>query len=231
MGLGTNSGGGKATYIHIIGGKFKESATEETPGAEKREWETKDGKSGTKWELTHDYVTGKITNLEYRDGEYGTDLMVTVQDPEAKIVIQISEKSRYYDDFAKKVKAIDFNEEVYLAPFDFDGENAKGKAKRFAGITIKQGDKKITSYYYDGKKPINKMPKVNEKEKEEMGDDYWTVYFTKLRVFLKKEIQGIKLPEYEAGLGGDIPMDEAPAPKGKDVTVDGDDDESSDLPF
>jgi hypothetical protein len=195
MGLTSSNTTTNKTFFSIIGGKFKQPSTEGTPGAEKREWETKDGKSGVKWEITHDNLEGKIVGLRYKDGDYGTSLVVTIQNGNDMGELQISTKSRYYDDIAKKLKSIDLEKTVTLSPYDFEGQNKKGEDKKFTGITVIQGNEKVTSYYYDGKKNINKMPAVDKKEKEELGDAYWTVYFAKVGAFLKKEVEGIKVPE------------------------------------
>lgn len=195
MGLGTTNEGGNKTFLSIIGGKIKVPSSEGAPRAEKREWETKDGKSGVKWEITEDFVSGHIVGLNYKDGDYGTVLMIELQDGADFYSLQLSTKSRYYDDFAKKAKAIDLSKEVTLTPFDFEGTNSKGEEKKIVGISVTQDGEKISSYYYDGKKSINKMPAVDEKEKKELGSDYWTIYFTKVRAFLKKEIESIKVPE------------------------------------
>jgi len=201
MGLGSTNGGSSATFLSIIGGKIKQQAEEETPGAEKRKWETKDGKSGIKYEITHDFIEGNIVGLSYHDGDYGTSLAVKIQDGADTYNLQISTKSRYYDDFAKKVKALDLNKPVKLSPYDFEDKekkDKKGNPKKISGISVYQEGEKIVNYYYDGKKNINGMPKVNEKEKEELADAYWTVYFAKVGAFLKKEIEAINVPAPKA---------------------------------
>lgn len=198
MGLGSTESGLKKTFLTIIGGKIKEPSEESAPGAERRDWELQDGTKGTKWEKTHNFVEGNIVGLNYKDGEYGTSLIVDIQDGAETFSLQISTKSRYYDDFAKKVKSIDLSKPVTLTPFDFESEKDKdknGNPKKIVGVTVRQDGEKVKSFYYDGKKSINKMPKVDEKEKKEMGKDYWTIYFTKVGVFLRKEIEGVEVPE------------------------------------
>ncbi len=215
MGLGKQNEGGKKTFLTINDGKIKRAATEDTPGAEKREWKTKDGKSGVKWELSYPDVTGNIVGLNYKDGDYGTSLIVDIQDGAEVFSLQISTKSKYYDSFAKLVKSINLEEAVTLRPYNFEDE----KGKRRTGISVTQNGEKVTNYYYDGKKNINKMPKVDEKELEEMGKDYWTIYFTKVGVFLKKEIEGVKVPTPKEA---SVSLDEPEAIK---------DDSVSPLPF
>ncbi len=199
MGLESNggNGGGNKTFLTINGGKIKQASTEGTPGVEKREWE-KDGKSGVKWEIPHDSLSGHIVGLNFKDGDFGTSLIVDLQDDSGIYSLQITTKSRYFDDIAKKLKSINLGEVVKLTPFDFESKtdkDSKGDPKKIVGISVNQNGEKITSYYYDGKKSINKMPKVDEKEKEEMGKDYWTIYFVKVGNFLKKEIEGVNVPE------------------------------------
>jgi len=201
MGLGSTQSGTNKTFLSIIGGRIKEPVEESTPGAERRDWETKDGKSGTKFEKTHEFVEGHIVGLTFKDGDYGTSLIIDLQDGSSTYSLQVSLKSRYFDDLAKKLKAINIDEKVTLTPFDFESDKDKdknGDPKKIVGVSVHQNGEKIKSHYYDGKKSINKMPKVDDKEKEELGAAYWTVYFTKVGVFLRKEIESIKVPEPKA---------------------------------
>ena len=211
MGLGKANEGGSKTFLTINDGNIKQAAKEDTPGAVKREWEAKDGTKGEKWELSYPNVSGNIVGLNYKDGDFGTSLMVDIQDGSEIYSLQISTKSRYYDDLAKKIKSIDLEKPVELAPYNFEGDNAK----RFTGVSVKQGGEKVMNYYYDGKKSINKMPKVDEDELKDMGKDYWTIYFVKVGSFLKKEIEGIKVPEAKV----------------VEKSVDIDEDEAQPLPF
>ena len=57
----------KPRYINILGsdGTLRETVTETTPGAIKREWKSGDGKSsGVKWERVYAEVSGINTTIE-----------------------------------------------------------------------------------------------------------------------------------------------------------------------
>ena len=190
---------GNKPFLSIIGGNIKQPSSEGVEGAVKREWESKDGTTGVKWELTHDFVEGNIVGLNYKDGDYGSSLIVDLQEGNDVYSLQISTKSRYYDDFAKKVKALDLTKRVKISPYDFESKtdkDKKGNPKKIVGVSVYQEGEKIMSHYYDGKKTTNGMPEVDKKEQKELGDAYWTVYFAKVGAFLKREIEGVEIPEF-----------------------------------
>jgi hypothetical protein len=79
---------------------------------------------------------------------------------------------------------------------------------------------------YDEKKKqfvsLNGFPEVDKKELEDLGSDYWTTYFTKVRSFLIKEVDKIaeKIEKIEK-LPGDEKLGDN---NSDDISVD-------DLPF
>ena len=133
--------GGDWTYLYIIGGNICQNVEKDSEGARRRDWETKDGKKGTKYELVYRSWEAMIKSLTFKDTDYGTQLNVEMEDA----TLTLPTDSRYFSDFAKKVKSLDLTKPVEFAPYDWEPE----PGKRSIGINLLQGGKKVTNYYWN----------------------------------------------------------------------------------
>jgi len=188
----------------LADGKFHHTVTEETPGAVKREWESSDGqKSGVKWELLAQSITGLIANLGVYDGDYGKSILITFAGEnkatgdtltdmanDDSVVVSLSAQSNFGEDFLKKLPNIDIDKPVKLVPYSF--EDDKGKKKR--GVTVYQDDVKLQSAYHKENAKTKKFNAVNgypaiPKEAKDWDKDEWKLYFGQARIFLLGEIK------------------------------------------
>ena len=169
------------TYLSITGGEFRQTVTEGTPGAKKRDWETKDGKSGTKWEKPYESLSGKITGINFYDGDYGKNITVFIQDGEENYGLSLGVASQYAEDLMKKIPALDLDKDVTLIPYDFEDD----KGRRRKGITVKQGGEKVSNFFYDAEKKtqINGAPSP-EGDVSMFDSEDWKMYYTKLRKYV-----------------------------------------------
>lgn len=185
-------------YLTILGstGDLRMTVDEGTDGAKFREYETSDGKKGSKWELIFKSISGKIVNVEFFDGDYGKNLIITFdfEDGSDLVKLSLGTQTPYGEDVMKKLPNINFAEHVVFSPYSFEDDN--GKTRK--GISITQGDEKITTHYYDAKKEksINKYPEPEGDTKGYDKDD-WKIYFTKCRKFLIKEIEKNIIPNFD----------------------------------
>ncbi len=172
------------TFVSILSdGLLHLAATESTPGAVKREYETSDGKKGSKWELVYTELTGMITKIAFRDGDFGKSLQLSVTDEEdSTIVLSVNTQSNFAEDLMKKLPAIDLKKSVKIAPYSFEDE--KGKKKR--GVTIYQEEEKIQNYFYSvkSKKNIHGYPDPKVKKGKPFSKEQWKMYFMEARLFL-----------------------------------------------
>jgi hypothetical protein len=168
--------------------------TEDTPGAKRRDWVSPDKKnSGTKWEKHYEKIDGMITGIEFYDGDYGKNLIITIVDGEDAFAISIKTLSDYAEDLMKKIPSIDLSKKVTLAPYAFVDEKTKSPRK---GITVVQDDKKVQKFFYDfhEKKSINGYPeyvhKVDKKtgERKEVSKPEWKIFFAQCNVWLVEYI-------------------------------------------
>ena len=170
-------------FITILSdGKFHETVLEGTDGAIKREYEDKNDVKQIKWELVFDEVSGRITKISFKDGDYGKFLNLEIDNDG---VISMGTTDSFGEDMMKKLPSINFSTSVKLIPYSFevDGRNKKG-------ITVYQDDIKIDNFYWDKEKskPTNGIPEPEGDTKDFTKDD-WKIHFIKVRKFLISEVE------------------------------------------
>jgi len=175
-------------YLSILAdGTLRMTVPEFTEGAVRRDYETSDGKTGTKHELVFTEVSGMITGLAFHEGEYGKSLNITIEDGDEKpVVLQVQTASNYGEDLMKKLPAVDMKQPVRLVPYSFvDKETSKNKK----GVTVYQGETKIANFFQEGTGKESKMlhgyPEIpaGHGKKAPTKDD-WKLYFMNCRIFL-----------------------------------------------
>lgn len=205
-------------FLSVIQGTLMMKVDEGTPDAVEREYEDKDGNKKTKHELHYSSIDGRIVGIEFAKSDFGEQCIVTMQDVDEKYNVALSLDNRFFTDFAKKLPNVDLSKDVTLSPYDFEDK----EGKQVKGMTIEQDGEKVYSYYYDAdkKKTINGLPEVSAKDRKEYDSDDWKMFFIKERKFLKKAVEGIKLPDAPKSTGGskatapepavDLPEDDLP---------------------
>ena len=188
--------------MNILGsdGTLRLVVPEGTEGAVFREGETKDGTHYSKWELIFKSLSGKISNIKFHDGDYGRNLMVTLEYDDGEDTISFAIASPFGEDFMKKLPNLDLNEVVEIAPFSF--EDDRGKVRR--GVTVKQAgkgwkDDKVPNFFYkagpEGARGenINGFP-TPEGDTTKYTKDDWIVYFAQARKFLTAYVEEKYIP-------------------------------------
>jgi len=177
-------------YYTIIGGTFRVQVSKDDPSAVRRDWTSADGaRSGTKYERIVSALVGYIEDTQFRDGEYGMQLYVMLNENEdgSKPVIALQTASREAEDFLKKLPAVNLLKEVRLRPFNFEGDSGD----EVRGMEVTQEDAegkftvKITNYFRDAEKKenINGYPNPEGNTYDYSKDD-WKLYFLQARKFL-----------------------------------------------
>ena len=183
------------TFASIMADSTIRVATDEsTEGAVKREYKTKEGVEGFKWELVYDSLSGVINGLEFRDTDYGHKLNITADD----IVLSMGLKTNYAEDLMKKLPLINLGVEVRLIPFNFKGTNGK----MCKGFSVQQDGEKIKSFFWDKdtEKSINGIP-APEGDTSKFDSDDWINYYNIVRKFLQKYTEENVFPK----LSGEAP--------------------------
>lgn len=201
MGMAEPMGDNNTMYLYIIQGHLMQKVKEGTPGAIKREWESKsDGKTGTKWELQFKNLTGIITGIEFKDSDFGEQCIIKLESDGEKAQLQVGLDSKYFSSFGHRFSNINFSLPIIINAYDFENDDKK----RVTGLSLIQDDKKLKSFFWDdiSKSPINGMVQPGE-DRASYDKDDWIHYFSKVKKFLKAHI--------EAELSNMITTDQAPA--------------------
>lgn len=180
----------KVRYYTIIDGSFRTQVDQNDPNAVRRDWKSADGKtSGTKYERIVTSLIGYIEDIQFYDGEFGTEINVSLDKSEDgyKPVVQLKLASREGEDFLKKLPNIQLLREVKLRPFSFNGDEG-GEVR---GMSVMQENesgefkKKINSFFQDtDRKSLNGFPEPDGSTEDYSKDD-WKMYFLQTRKFLK----------------------------------------------
>ncbi len=180
-------------YASVLAdGLIHVTVPEGTEGAQTRKYKTSDGKEGSKQELVYKDLIGKITKVNFYEGDFGRSIQVTIVDGEDKpVVLSLSTNSNYGEDIMKKLLNVDLDRHVKIVPYSFVDDKKKSKK----GITIWQQNpetnknEKIENYFYDTekKKTINGFPEP-KKLKKPLSKDQWKLYFGEVREFLVEKI-------------------------------------------
>lgn len=217
MASGKEQSSPSGTWYTIIDGKFHTKVSEDTEGAVARKWETPDGKSGIKYELVYNALFGKIENIKFTEGEYGEQVLVTLEDDEDgnTPIIAMSTTSNYGVDFLKRLPAIDLSKEVRLMPFNF--ENDEGR--KVTGVRVEHKDDEgkykvaVKSHFSNGEKSINGYPDPDPNAKTSWSKADWKNYFGYvvpkfLSTYAKENVLTKFSPEKKTAVMPDYPEEE-----------------------
>lgn len=172
-------------YLTIVSGSFHEKVKKDTPDAELREWELKDGTKGSKWEVVYTNWTGFIRSIGFKATDYGDMCNIEFDDA----IVSLNTESRYFMDFARKIKNADLLKPIKLHPYDFEGDGGK----KVKGISMTQNGEKLKDYYWNGNEVINGFPKVDQ-DKAAAKKTYWKSYFMDVAEFLTGEMEKLEIP-------------------------------------
>lgn len=178
--LTQKSTGGR--FISILAdGNFHETVNPNTEGAILREYETKDGTKGSKWELIYEKIDAEITDVKFKDGDYGEQILVTFSDGDNDVILAQGVGSNFGEDIMKKLPNIDLSKKLTVSPYSFTDENGKEKK----GVTFYQDGKKIEGFFYDTEKkaPKNGYPTPDGDVNTFKSDD-WKLFYLIARKFL-----------------------------------------------
>lgn len=204
----------RGRYYYVIDGTFRTRVDEDAPGAIRRDWKSADGKtSGTKYERHLKAIFGRISDIQFNDGDYGININIHLEqgeDEEMPGIITLGAASREGEDFLKKIPTADLNKEIRFRPFAFIGdsqEEVRGLEMTQQGET-EQFDVKMTNHFRDTEKKVNINGLPNpEKENDKMDKDDWKIYFLQVRKFLINYTKEHVLPKFQQGAAQATPTD------------------------
>ena len=182
-----------ATYYSVIGGSFRTQVPQDHPEAVKRDWESSDGKKGTKYERIVNALIGTITNIQFVEGDFGVQLVITLDEAEDKRVprIALSTASREAEYLMKCLPTVDLTKPIRFRPYSFEDEKTK---KEVRGMEMSQENaegkflNKAQNFFKDPetKENLNGFPAPDDEDTTGYDADDWKIYFMKCRKFLIK---------------------------------------------
>jgi hypothetical protein len=238
----TETSSSNKQYLSIVQGSLRQSVTEGTPEAVRREWEA-GGDKGVKHEIVFKAITGIITDVNFYDGESNgrkfTNLNIVLDENEngKKPVISVGVSTRYASDILKKLPGVNFDEEVRIRPYAFIPE---GEDKTVTGVEITQKDRsgnftrKVDSFFHskagDGKTLIkNGFPKPEGDTRDYTSDD-WQAFYVQVRRFLVNYTKENICPRFKDTPKGQ-PISDDEIARVTDTGNGGNDDILSSIPF
>lgn len=140
MGLQQTGGTSSKTFIEIGYGRLRqknlngEKVDENTPSAVKRE--TKDGTKHS-WAIEFGAIVGFVDSIFYRPSEnkFPASYELVIRDAGELYQIKLVDDNTITFDFLGKFLNIDLENEIFLAPYDFEDKKT-GKTRK--GMTVKQ---------------------------------------------------------------------------------------------
>lgn len=190
MGLKTDTDQKRYLYI-LADGKLHEKAEEGAEGAKKRVHEKEDGTTIEKWEFSYPGIVGTIGDIKFYDSDYGTNINIDIKDEdENEFVLSLKASSRYGEAFMEALPNLDLTKEVDITVYSFPDKN--NKDRKIQGMTIKQDDEKIRSYFsqYDEEtktwsNPIKGYPVPDPVKSKKFNSEKWKIFFASRNEWLK----------------------------------------------
>jgi len=171
MGLKSASGG--VQYLTIQGGKIARRVQEPTERSKERVIES----SGKHiHEELYDTLEGTMTGISTRDGNYGKELLITVNDGEQSFQLQLKLSSSPASSFLRALPNLDKSKPFLIIP----KMEMKGDIRRTT-IVLSQDNKGVKwAFTKDAPGDLPPMKKIKVKGKDVWDDSEQLEYFEKL---------------------------------------------------
>lgn len=219
-------------FLSISFGKVRQkrlengnSVDEHTPGAVKRL--TQSGKPS--WAVEYRAISGMITGVYYKTNDnYKNSYEVLVKDGPDLFQVSFKEGTVFLRDFMEKFPNIDLKSEVQISPYDFEKDG-----KRRVGVSIKQDNDSIRSFYKEYNEDKNTITSINGFPSSD-GVDFKVesqrkIFNIKVDDFLKNEFLALITSKFKNSQVPDENNYAAPMPTASDEPDLSDVDD--DLPF
>lgn len=235
------TGGGGAIFASIVKNKiaYRVDETEATqngqikPNYRKRKLE-KGINAGTEvYERVFDFMTGRITKIDKKTGEYGVSLLVTVENGGTTVILDIPLLNQDgtvtipAGSLADQFALVDFDQDLKLGLFVKEGQ-VKSVFIEQNGVYI-PSTKKNPAF----EKHIQSKPRAEKKVDEFTGAEKWD--WTEPSKWQKQQVVNAINYFVEKGVGNEPQSTPAPtptpAPQQEAVGADGDTIKDDDLPF
>ena len=142
----------KTTYLSIVGDKIVKRTSANDPNGVQR----KNKNGDTVYEIPFDFVEGKIESIVVKDGDYGKQWMIQMNDGEERFTLQLSYSGGFTKTFLQTVPNIDLTKSVKLVPYQ---KEVNGKKR--STLYVNQGGKESVRWAFTKDAP-NGLPQMEQ---------------------------------------------------------------------
>ena len=173
--MGLKSSSGRIQYLTVQGGKIARRVPEPTERSKERVIES----SGKHiHEELYDTLEGVMTSISTRDGNYGKELLITVNDGEQSFQLQLKLSSSPASSFLRALPNLDKSKPFLIIP----KMEMKGDIRRTT-IVLSQDNKGVKwAFTKDNPGDLPPMKKIKVKGKDVWDDSEQLEFFEKMIV-------------------------------------------------
>jgi hypothetical protein len=195
--MGLNSTSNSVTYLSVQNGKVAKRVQEPTAASKSR---TVESTGKVIHEELFDSITGNMTAISTRDGNFGKELQITLAD-DRPYILQLKLSSGPASSFLRALPNVDLTKPVTLIP----KIEMKGDVKR-TSVIIAQGGKGVKwAFTKDAPGDLPPMRQIKVKGKDVWDDSDQLAYFEKMITDINT-----KLTANGPTLGSDAGTDDLP---------------------
>ena len=195
--MGLNSTSNSVTYLSVQNGKVAKRVPEPTAASKSR---TVESTGKVVHEELFDSITGRMTGISTREGNYGKELQITLAD-DRPYILQLKLSSGPASSFLRALPNVDLQKPVTLIP----KIEMKGDVKR-TSVIIAQGDKGVKwAFTKDAPGDLPPMRQIKVKGKDVWDDSDQLAYFEKMIADINNKLSAVA-----PTLGSDAGTDDLP---------------------
>ena len=196
--MGLNNTSNSVTYLSVQNGKIAKRVKVATAESESR---TIESSGKVVHEELFDSITGVITAIVTREGNFGKELQITLTD-DRPYVLQLKLSSGPASSFLRALPNVNISLPVTLIP----KIEMKGEVKR-TSVIIAQGSKGVKwAFTKDFPGDLPAMKKIKVKGKDVWDDSEQLEYFEKMILTVNNNLPAIVPPVENAEATHDLPF-------------------------
>lgn len=235
----------KAVFYTVKEGTFRLKSNKDDPEAQRREYTNpKTKEDGVAYERVFKALYGQITDVSFRenaldDGTVLRSININLGEDDDGVaqIVSMPIDSRFTADFLKRLPKVRLDEEVRLMPYDFekDGPRQVGISIAHKNADTEEFTEKVDANFFtkveekDGQKVYTNLHGFPEATDEDASD--WPFYFKKVEKFLINYTKENIIPQFTATQAPERSKTPVAAREPLDAVLDGDEDESTKIPF
>jgi len=199
--MGLNSTSNSVTYLSVQNGKVAKRVQEATAASKSR---TVESTGKVIHEELFDSITGHMTAISTRDGNFGKELQITLAD-DRPYILQLKLSTAAASSFLSALPNVDLQKPVTLIPKIEVKTTYMGEVKRTSVIIVQENKGVKWAFRKDAPGDLPAMRKIMVKGKEVWDDTDQLAYFEKMITDINNKLSAVA-----PTLGSDAGTDDLP---------------------